>query len=132
MFRISDLPSDERPRERLARLGAAALSGEELLALLLGSGIRGESALDSARADPDRAWRARGAGGAFGSRAARGSAASRRPAGSVIEAALEIGRRLAAESLSGRDLLNEPSLVKDYLRRARGPTARRSEPACCI
>src|SRR5258708_34124521 len=49
VFRISDLPLEERPRERLARLGAAALSGEELLALLLGSGLRGESALDSAR-----------------------------------------------------------------------------------
>src|SRR5258708_12279951 len=49
VFRISDLPLEERPRERLARLGAGALSGEELLALLLGSGLRGESALDSAR-----------------------------------------------------------------------------------
>ena len=39
---------------------------------------------------------------------------------SVLLAALEIGRRLAAEALSGRDLLNEPSLVKEYLRRARG------------
>src|SRR5262249_17291427 len=30
------------------------------------------------------------------------------------------GRRLAAGAISGRDLFNEPSLVKDYLRRARG------------
>ena len=48
-FRICDLPSDERPRERLLRLGPAALSNEELLALLLRTGIRGESALDRAR-----------------------------------------------------------------------------------
>src|SRR5207245_5230508 len=48
-FRIRDLPSEERPRERLARVGAAALSSEELLSLLLGSGCRGESALDFAR-----------------------------------------------------------------------------------
>lgn len=40
-MRILDLPEDDRPRERLLRLGAEALSDRELLALLLGSG-RGE------------------------------------------------------------------------------------------
>jgi DNA repair protein RadC len=119
LFRISDLPSDERPRERLARLGAAALSGEELLALLLGSGIRGESALDSARRILAAHGGFAGLAGLSGSelRRERGVKTAR---GAVIQAALEIGRRLAAESLSGRDLLNEPSLVKDFLRRARG------------
>ena len=48
-FRVCDLPSDERPRERLFRLGAASLSNEELLALLLRTGIAGQSALDGAR-----------------------------------------------------------------------------------
>jgi DNA repair protein RadC len=119
VLRISDLPSNERPRERLARLGAAALSGEELLALLLGSGIRGESALDSARRILTAHGGLAGLAGLSGAelRRERGIKKAR---GSVIEAALEIGRRLAAESLAGRDLLNEPSLVKDYLRRARG------------
>ena len=119
VFRISDLPLDERPRERLARLGAAALSGEELLALLLGSGLRGESALDSAR-------RILAAHGGLAGLAGLSGAELKRERGikqaraSVLLAALEIGRRLAAEALSGRDLLNEPSLVKEYLRRARG------------
>ena len=36
--------------------------------------------------------------------------------GSVLVAALEVGRRLAAATTSGRVLLNEPALVKDYLR----------------
>ena len=39
----------ERPREKLLRLGAAALSEAELLAILLQTGIRGRSALDMAR-----------------------------------------------------------------------------------
>ncbi len=119
VLRISDLPSNERPRERLARLGAAALSGEELVALLLGSGIRGESALDSARRILTAHGGLAGLAGLSGAelRRERGIKTAR---GAVIEAALEIGRRLAEESLSGRDLLNEPSLVKDYLRRARG------------
>jgi len=48
--RIVDLPARERPRERLERLGPEALAERELLALVLGSGRRGESALDVATA----------------------------------------------------------------------------------
>lgn len=46
--RVCDLPLDDRPRERLARLGASALSNRELLALLVGAGSAGGSALDVA------------------------------------------------------------------------------------
>ena len=42
------LPSNERPRERLAALGPEALSDRELLALVLRNGTRGESAVDVA------------------------------------------------------------------------------------
>jgi DNA repair protein RadC len=44
-FTVRDLPSEERPRERMVALGAAALSQVELLACLLGRGISGESVL---------------------------------------------------------------------------------------
>ena len=46
---VKDLPVSERPRERLARLGAEALSEQELLACILGRGVAGESVLVSAR-----------------------------------------------------------------------------------
>ena len=46
---LADLDPDQRPRERMLRLGADALSDVELVALLLGSGRRGASALDTAR-----------------------------------------------------------------------------------
>jgi len=46
---VRDLPTSERPRERLARLGAEALSEHELLACVLGRGIAGESVLVTAR-----------------------------------------------------------------------------------
>ena len=46
---VRDLPVSERPRERLARLGAEALSEQELLACVLGRGIAGESVLIAAR-----------------------------------------------------------------------------------
>ncbi len=42
MKRIEELESFERPREKLKLKGAAALKNEELMAILLGSGVRGK------------------------------------------------------------------------------------------
>lgn len=42
---IRDLPQDERPRERLTRLGARAVSNQELLAITLRTGVGGENVL---------------------------------------------------------------------------------------
>ena len=42
-FTIRDLPAVERPRERLQQFGVEALSAQEILALILGRGIAGES-----------------------------------------------------------------------------------------
>ncbi len=42
-FTIHDLPKEERPRERLVKFGEQALSAQELLQLILGRGIAGES-----------------------------------------------------------------------------------------
>ena len=47
--RIHDMPEDERPRERLLRHGAAALSNAELLAILLRTGVAGENVLSMAQ-----------------------------------------------------------------------------------
>ncbi len=48
-FTVRDLPVEERPRERLAEFGAEALSAQELLALILGRGVRGESVMMTAQ-----------------------------------------------------------------------------------
>lgn len=48
-FTIHDLPKGERPRERLKNFGAEALSGQELLALIIGRGIPGKSAISVAQ-----------------------------------------------------------------------------------
>jgi DNA repair protein RadC len=42
-FTVRDLPLNERPRERLLKLGSEALSAQEILSLILGRGIKGES-----------------------------------------------------------------------------------------
>jgi DNA repair protein RadC len=46
---IADLPLDDRPRERMMMHGRRTLSEAELLALILGSGMRGKSAVQLAR-----------------------------------------------------------------------------------
>ena len=43
--RINELPKHERPREKIHSKGAAALSDEELMAILLGSGIKGHDVM---------------------------------------------------------------------------------------
>ncbi len=46
---IKTCPEDERPREKLFREGKHKLSKTELLAILLRSGVKGQSAIDLAR-----------------------------------------------------------------------------------
>jgi len=115
VFRIRDLPSGERPRERMLRLGPGALSNEELVALLLRTGIPGESALDRARSLLATRGGLVGLAGVSTEELSgeRGVGPAR---ASAIAAAIELARRLPSESLAGRDLLNDPRLVKDYLR----------------
>ncbi|MBC6995667.1 DNA repair protein RadC [Neolewinella lacunae] len=48
-LRIQDLAADDQPREKLARHGPSALSDAEIVAILLGSGLQGTSALTLAR-----------------------------------------------------------------------------------
>ena len=47
--RIHDLPSEQKPREKMAALGAEALSNEELLAIFLRSGTKKSSAIEIGR-----------------------------------------------------------------------------------
>ena len=95
---IRELPSTERPRERMRSLGAAALSTTELMAVVLGTGGAGCSALECARLVLESA------GGSLGRLAGTPLAALTRVPGvggaraSAVHAALEIGRRMAAEA----------------------------------
>ena len=43
---VREMPTDERPRERLERYGASALSTSELLAIILRTGLPGENVVD--------------------------------------------------------------------------------------
>ena len=46
---IKSWPQDDRPREKLLKKGAGALSNSELLAIILRTGVKGVSAIDLAR-----------------------------------------------------------------------------------
>lgn len=48
-FTIRDLPAAERPRERLQQYGEQSLSAQELIAVILGRGIAGESIMVTAQ-----------------------------------------------------------------------------------
>jgi DNA repair protein RadC len=48
-FRIRDLAVEDRPREKCLRQGMAGLSNTELIAILIGTGTRNQSAIDLAR-----------------------------------------------------------------------------------
>ena len=48
-YHMKELPPEDRPREKLIKKGAAALTDSELLAILIGSGTPEKSALDIAR-----------------------------------------------------------------------------------
>jgi DNA repair protein RadC len=111
---IRDWPESERPRERLLALGAAALSNAELLALLLGSGVRGTSAIDTAR---DALVHFGSLGALLNAPASAlqrvpgwGDAASAR-----VQAAIELARRLAFEQIRRTDVLDAPQAVRRYL-----------------
>ncbi|MBZ4662323.1 MAG: hypothetical protein JG776_5 [Caloramator sp.] len=48
-IKIKDIPINERPRERLLKYGEEVLSNQELLAIILRTGTKSESALDLAK-----------------------------------------------------------------------------------
>ena len=54
-MKIIDLAEEDRPREKMARIGAENLTNSELLAILIGSGSVNESAVGTrcfARSSP--------------------------------------------------------------------------------
>lgn len=108
---VLGLPVADRPRERLARLGPEALTTRELLALLVGSGRVGASALDVADALIERGDGAlsRLAGLPPGE-LARLSGVGPATAGRV-QAALELGRRYHLEDQPTRPHIRGPEDV---------------------
>ncbi len=113
MSRIHDIPENDRPRERLLRLGPQALSDAELLALFINTGTKGENALqigqrilseygsilDLSRLDPAALTEIKSLGPA---KAAK------------LAAAFELGHR-SREASQSDIVLNEPNLIYKFI-----------------
>jgi len=105
---VRELPSHERPRERLQHFGPQALAAAELLAIVLHTGSRGGSVLDLAnkllakygglpglvRADFRELCTEHGMGEAKSAQ---------------VKAALELGRRLASAQVDTRYRISTPA-----------------------
>jgi len=111
---IREIPTAERPRERLAMRGPAGLSAAELIAIVWGSGGAGRSALDLATDALVRhdgltglaratTLELEGIDGIGTARAAQ------------LAAAFELGRRAVADWPTGRWVVRSPRDVADRL-----------------
>jgi DNA repair protein RadC len=111
---MKDVLPHDRPREKLERLGAAALGDNELLALVLGSGAGGHGALDLANqllaaADGVHGLTRAGVGDL---RQVRGVGRAR---AAQVLAAVELGRRTLVAAPAARPRLMSPAQVAAFL-----------------
>lgn len=108
--RITNWPAEERPRERLYAKGAGALADAELVALQLGTGTRGQTAVDLARSLLTRYGTLAGLAGRNVAELAGikgvGQAKAVR-----LAAAFELTRRLRSRGVEGKVALGSPEQV---------------------
>ena len=100
----------DRPREKLGRLGVAALGDNELLALVLGSGTRRAGALALANLVLEAAGGLHGLPGCTGDEMRRTPGVGAAKAAQVL-AAVELGRRTLLRQPADRPQLLTPGEV---------------------
>jgi DNA repair protein RadC len=107
---IKALPEEQRPRERMARVGPEALSDAELLAILLRTGWSRESALELAQR-----LLARPRGLRYLAQVSLEELAAVKGVGPAkaaqVKAAVELGRRLSRAAQAGRPQVRSPADV---------------------
>lgn len=111
---INDWPEDQRPRERLIKFGANALSDAELLAVFLRTGVTGKSAVDLGR---DMIKEFGSLSGLFSANVAEFSAIHGLGTAKFaqLQAVLELAKRAISEELQHNSSLSSPQAVKNYL-----------------
>ena len=114
-LRLKDQPASERPRERLAALGAGALSQAELIAILLRTGLKGQNAVEVGKQVLSR----------FGSLQALAQASVDdlrkvkgigRDKAVTLVAAFALAQKMAGELRTEAPLLDTPEAVVNLLR----------------
>ena len=107
---IRDWPHDERPRDKLIARGGAALSDAELLAVFIGSGSRGQDAIEAGRA------LLAGAGGLKSLLDSPRSGGVGAVAWCRLVAALELGRRYLDAEMKTALTLADPGATGRYIK----------------
>jgi DNA repair protein RadC len=112
---IRDWPEGERPREKLLEMGPTVLTEAELLAILLRSGVKGQSALDVARRMLVEFGSLRGLLSAERERLCRthGLGPTRY---AILQASLELARRHYQELMRSGSALANPRATREFLR----------------
>jgi DNA repair protein RadC len=114
-IRIKDLPNSERPRERLLEHGAEALRNAELIAILIRTGLKGNSAIQVSehlllrfgsldklgRASLEELRKTKGIG---------------RDKAIALKSAFTLAQRMAQEIQRESPLLDNPERIADLLR----------------
>jgi DNA repair protein RadC len=112
-LKISELPEDERPREKLLARGPSALTDSELIAILLRTGRQGANAVQVAAQLLDRYKSLNGLSRCSVEEFAQILGIG--PAKALhLVAAFDLGRRLARETLT-REKIDSPELVYNLL-----------------
>ena len=109
------MPQHERPRERLAEHGAEALTDAELIAILLRTGLRGQSAVDVGRALIQR-FRTLSEMSRASLEEIREIRGVGRDKAIALKAAFTLARRMAVEIQAAAPLLDQPAAVAELLR----------------
>lgn len=112
--RMTDWPVAERPRERLLAEGSGRLTDAEILAVLLGKGVAGLSAIDLARALLVRFGGVRGTLNATHPELATVNGIGAAKA-AVLHAARECGCRYLRERLNPGVTIASPADSREYL-----------------
>lgn len=111
--RITDLPLDERPREKLAQFGPAALDNAELLAIFLRTGVKGRSAIQIGR-DLLQHYGSIGSLGSAGVEELAIQPGLGLAKACQLVAAFELGARAAREQTASTPLDSPESIYKSF------------------
>jgi len=110
--RIQDMPTGERPREKLSRLGPGALDNAELMALFISTGTKGRSAITIGR-DLLRKYGSIGALGALPVNELAKEKGLGIAKASKLAAAFELGARVAREQID-HETLDDPDTIHRF------------------
>lgn len=113
-YMLRDLPMEERPRERMMEFGPGALSNAELLAILLRTGTRSESAIHMAQRVLSEIGGIRGLVDLSLDEMVQLKGIG--PAKAIeLKAGIELGRRLAKSRLPESETIRSPHIAAELL-----------------